>query len=80
MGKCFGTVSFRQEINSIIEKKIASIDPGNVETIVVFDAIPLQFPKNFIKKFQHNQQRKSELCSTMFEKNVVAFCSKNTSE
>ena len=48
MGKYFGTVSFRQKINSIIEKKIGSIDPGNVETIVVFDAIPLQFPKNFI--------------------------------
>ena len=43
----------------------------------------VQFLYNFREiwsKFQHNQQRKTELCSTFSEENVAAFCFKNTSE
>ena len=50
-GKIVASVSFRQEKNTIRNRKVPENDPENVENLevfVVFDAISVQFPGGFV--------------------------------
>ena len=76
------SVSFRQKISSFCEREMPQVDNKNVEKIevfVVFDAISVQFPREFIICFNAINNKRTRLAS-IFEEKVAAFCSKTTSE
>ena len=75
MGKLVVLVSFRYEISSIRKRKGPQIDLRcqNFEVFVVFDAISVDFSKDFVP--QSTQQQKNELCNVTLKRTLQCFTS-----
>ena len=83
MGQLVVKVRFRQEINSICKGKKHQIDTEiveNLEVFIVFDAISVQFPKEFVIRSNTINNEKPSFAMVFSEENVAAFCFKNTSK
>ena len=70
MGKLVVSVSFRYEISSIRKRKGPQIDLRcqNFDFFVVFDAISVDFSKDFVLSSQSTQQQKNELCNVFLKR------------
>ena len=79
MGKLVVSVSFRYEISSIRKRKGPQIDLRcqNLEVLVVFDAISVDFSKDFVLSSQSTQQQKNELCNVFFKKTLHVLLHKH---
>ena len=79
MGELVVLVSFRFEISSIRKRKGPQIDLRcqNFEVFVVFDAISVDFSKDFVLSSQSTQQRKNELCNVFFKRTLHVLLHKH---
>ena len=79
MGELVVSMSFRYEICSIRKRKGPQIDlrGQNFEVFVVFDAISVDFSKDFVLKSQSTQQRKNELCNVFFKRTLHVLLHKH---
>ena len=77
---CFGKFLSRDNFNLFKKCLKLTLNCQKTEVFVVFDAISVQFPRDFVPIQSTQQQKKNELCITVFEEKVEAFCEKYTSE
>ena len=79
MGKLVVSVSFCYEISSIRKRKGPQIDLRcqNFEVFVVFDAISVDFSKDFVLSSQSTQQQKNELCNVFFKRTLHVLLHKH---
>ena len=82
VGKLVVSVSFRYEISSIRKRKGPQIDLRcqNFEVFVVFDAISVDFPKDFVLSSAIHSTTKKRAMQCFLEENITVFCFTNTSE
>ena len=81
MGKRVVSVSFRYEISSIRKRKGPQIDLRcqNFEVFVVFDAISVDFSKDFVLSSAIHSATEKRAMQCFLEENITVFCFTNIS-
>ena len=75
-------MSFRYEISSIRKRKGPQIDLRcqHFEVFVVFDAISVEFLKDFVLSSAIHSTTKKRVMQCFLEENITVFCFTNISE
>ena len=78
-GRTYVSASFCYKISSIRKRKGPQIDLRcqNFEVFVVFDAISVDFSKDFVLSSQSTQQQKNELCNVFFKRTLHVLLHKH---